>query len=936
MHERTTSIFMSLLIAASIATATGAPLRGRVLNAGGKPAADVLVYVVSARQVLLLSSDGTPVIDQDPPVKTDVDGRFTSNAKSATFLIVAVSPDGIAEINETDFAREPSLRLAPWASIDGKAMIGSAPAAHVRVDVSSAGTSPRNGPDFPPNVVQEMQSVTDADGDFHFPKVMPGQGAISRMILIPESDGQLTQSSAFSLRIKLEPRADEKLTLGGVGRPVVGKVVIPPEVAARKDWYDRAWVRHTQTPQSSALRDYAFALGPDGSFRVDDIESGDYQVTVLMMPNKPGAFLAEAHSAFTMPPVDGGRSDVPLQIADIAAQPGKGINIPEAPSPQKPVGSRTVVGRLILPPDAGDVKRMHIRIALRPEIASLVTDSDGLFRIEGVTPGEYSMQAYATVSAPDDYFAFASFVVAAAGKDDQPVRLGDISLREQPGIFEPRRSTGGVNAPGIDRSDAGLPAKPLQGRVIDAAGAPLAGTKIRMELHRGFPFVVVTTAVANADGSFQVPGATLMGTILKISKDGYFATEVEIRPGDTEKSITLHLIPRFQGNVTDSVTNKPIDSFQLYAEPQIPGWRRRGFVNPQTFSAGSYDLSPSDEFGLANGWILRVEAPGHLPAVTPVLQNSAKHDLQLQPAPDLQGRVVDADGKPVAGAQIAAAPTWAHVYWRDGTLTTYRAGFDALSQADGSFHLPPAIDPLRFYVVSENGFAKFDWNPGQPLGDIKLSAGGRIEGRVMHGTEPVIGQKVQIRYVTGQPPATNPSDLYLVSLDPITQDAQSGPDGRFSIDRVFPGEYEASRMEQAPPMGSVATSPIPMQTTNVTISSGETAAVQIGGKGRTVHAKIILPASFPAMPNDYIIVKLADKGKPIRRFPAMVDSDGVLVADDLVAGDYTVTLWAESRVAQLYARGMADFTVPTMNADRSNLPLDIPDMVLTAYDPRSE
>jgi hypothetical protein len=69
------------------------------------------------------------------------------------------------------------------------------------------------------------------------------------------------------------------------------------------------------------MRSYPFAVNPDGSFRVDDVPAGDYQITIGIQHNNPqggyGEQLGAGRAEFTVPEMPGGRSDEPLQLDPI-------------------------------------------------------------------------------------------------------------------------------------------------------------------------------------------------------------------------------------------------------------------------------------------------------------------------------------------------------------------------------------------------------------------------------------------------------------------------------------------------------------------------------------------------------------------------------------------------------------------------------------------
>jgi hypothetical protein len=74
-----------------------------------------------------------------------------------------------------------------------------------------------------------------------------------------------------------------------------------------------------------AERSYAVAVGPDGSFRAEDIPSGTYILTVSLIPSDtqaggPTRPDDRPTREIVIPEIPGGRSDDPLDLGIITLQ----------------------------------------------------------------------------------------------------------------------------------------------------------------------------------------------------------------------------------------------------------------------------------------------------------------------------------------------------------------------------------------------------------------------------------------------------------------------------------------------------------------------------------------------------------------------------------------------------------------------------------------
>ncbi len=121
--------------------------------------------------------------------------------------------------------------------------------------------------------------------------------------------------------------------------------------------------------------------------------------------------------------------------------------------------------------------------------------------------------------------------------------------------------------------------------------------------------------------------------------------------------------------------------------------------------------------------------------------DSPLFDIQVPAAEKLAGRVIDEEGKPVAGAKVTVIAS--------ESLFETEARFvsETRTQPDGSFSLPDAPGGLRVLTVRAPGFVPFNRTQLEPKSEEKvtLRRGGAIRGSVVDaGGKPAAGAVASI------------------------------------------------------------------------------------------------------------------------------------------------------------------------------------------------
>jgi RNA polymerase sigma factor (sigma-70 family) len=498
--------------------------------------------------------------------------------------------------------------------------------------------------------------------------------------------------------------------------------------------------------------------------------------------------------------------------------------------------------------------------------------------------------------------------------------------------------------------------RPLRGRVVDTKGVPVAGVSVwPTELSDA---KLDWRAATDAHGRFEWPDAPTSGSIrLDLYKSGFAeALGRTFVAGQREIKITLHRPLHLRGTVSDAVTGKPVERFDL-----IPGWgphrpgARVEWLNQDAsknqFTAGKYDLHGGlfPDQGLNRS--IRIEAEGYLPAELLGFRDDAEdlvHDFKLRKAVPLSGIVRGAGDQPLAGALVALSNSDNDVRIKSGTMISNRTVGEATqlkTGPDGRYAFRPQGKPAAIVVVHDAGFAVRTAEQLAASTDVTIHPWARIEGVLKVGSHIAPKQKVSAWMV-------NQTFSGRVDYDTVT-DAQ----GRFIFERVTPGVMMVYRnVDHQDHQGWTPSNPV-----FVDVSPGLTLHVQVGGAGRPVIGRLQVPQGFsladlvsdegqlttgrvpPHQPDGFPdftpeqqeawydrFYKTAEgrgyfQGE--RQYAVDLQADGSFRIEDVPAGNYALELHFKGRHSQyvdaLFAFAHGTISVPPIPGARSDEPLDM-------------
>jgi hypothetical protein len=311
-----------------------AGLSGIVLLPGGRPASGAEVAMSTGRNDVRLRSGRFDPHAEFPRTATGPDGRFWLPDRTGPFLLIALSDAGYAEVSSEEFAKSGKLVLQPWGRIEGGVRIGARVAANQEVMFLPTGPYREvglNRHDY------NYTTSTDERGRFRFDRMVPVPGVVVRVVRDnPRPRGAFRQLPCWPERVEVKPGQAVQVTIGGKGRPVVGRVVLDGTPEAPVDWtLNEPVLLGVPSEGSEPQRFGMLYFGPslfaafldkDGRFRIEDVPAGKYELELSVHGASDPRFVDHGREIgrlkmpVTVPGVPGGRSNEPLDLGTITAR----------------------------------------------------------------------------------------------------------------------------------------------------------------------------------------------------------------------------------------------------------------------------------------------------------------------------------------------------------------------------------------------------------------------------------------------------------------------------------------------------------------------------------------------------------------------------------------------------------------------------------------
>lgn len=462
----------------------------------------------------------------------------------------------------------------------------------------------------------------------------------------------------------------------------------------------------------------------------------------------------------------------------------------------------------------------------------------------------------------------------------------------------------------------------LKGRVVDQAGHPVAGAFVAVDGWRGYR-CLAWRVNTDTEGRFQWTEAPADEVLIDMGKQGYMSIRRSpMTASDKECTITMHPVLRVAGRVVDKETGQPIPKFTVtpgidYGDARPTYWERRP---SKTLADGRYEIPFSEP---RYGHLVRVEAEGYLPEVSRPFadeEGEVTFDMALKKGAGLSGTVCLADGKPVSGAEVILCTGSQGAYIREGRNTQKQQSVSVETGPDGQFAFPAQTEPYTLVVLHEKGYAQVTAEELNASSQVTLQPWGRVEGKVLLGSRP--GANETVHLILDRPMETGAPRIY--------HDCSgiADKDGHFVIEHVPPGRGRVSREIRISERSGRFTDLVP-----IAIKAGETVNVTMGGKGRPVIGKVVVPEQVKDRLDwqnlDYYVRSQSAEG-PSQFWAFKLEPDGTFRAENIPAGDHCFYLTAYALPADSRSyRGERigslthPFTIPDIPGGRNDEPLDL-------------
>jgi hypothetical protein len=462
------------------------------------------------------------------------------------------------------------------------------------------------------------------------------------------------------------------------------------------------------------------------------------------------------------------------------------------------------------------------------------------------------------------------------------------------------------------------PGRTIRGRIVDSAGKPVADAFVTVDTWRGHRSLDWHTRT-DPNGCFQWNDAPVDEVLINISKEGYMGiSNYGILPSEQEQEITLPDILRIHGKVVDAETGDPIPEIKLisgidYGEDRSVFWRRRS----NTFTQGQYEIQYTQPYP---AHFIRIEADGYKPADSRPIRSDEGDvtiDFELEKGQGPRGVVFLPDGKPAMGAEVILCTPSYGVYIQNG-----RQRYDGQyvkTKEDGQFSFPDQTDVYAIVVLHDEGYVEVTEDELTESSELKLQPWARVEGKLIIGKEPGAHEEMRLRFDRRE---TQNGLRFYYACNTSTDDK-----GNFVFERIVPGNvmvYHEIKVGQATHFSHG----LPLE-----IKAGETHRITIGGTGRPVIGKILIPdyfkSTFDWRYTNYGLRINNSKG-PYNQLGLKIEEDGTFRIEDVPAGDYTLhfNAYVPSAVPRSFGGETIaflnrNFNVPEIPSGRSDEPLDL-------------
>jgi hypothetical protein len=344
----------------------GRGIGGVVQLADGSPVANVTLVLVERSDYAYMDRPGELRRSGSGGEyqRSNARGVFEFPAKLEPHTIIAAHENGFAEVRASNVVASGKVVLQPWGRLNGALRVGKKvePGWYVNVQSPSwrYGEEGRSGAPLSLHLKVEP----DANGNFVLDKVPPGERKVYLQFKLNDRESGRTASS-HGVPVIVKPGATTEVTVGGGGRPVIGRIALlggdqedvdwhrdvhtlqsqmvmpqtiaPPVItgnmsnearqAAYREYNERQaafWRTEQGREMQRRQRSYVLLFDTNGNYRVDNVLPGTY--TLYVSPTDPTGGdnyyqnIGSLNHTVTIPEPPAGKPDEPFDIGPVELQ----------------------------------------------------------------------------------------------------------------------------------------------------------------------------------------------------------------------------------------------------------------------------------------------------------------------------------------------------------------------------------------------------------------------------------------------------------------------------------------------------------------------------------------------------------------------------------------------------------------------------------------
>jgi carboxypeptidase family protein len=323
-----------------------------IVTSDGTSAAGARVVVgVAGSQIHIQNGDIDDGSTFAAKYVADKAGRISIPPQDGAYQMVITHPSGFAYVKSTETPNPDTIKLTPWARVEGVFRVGPEPTSRARLHINN--NSIHSYGDDVPRIYTQHDTSTEADGSFVFERVLPGQGRIGREIIYMVDEGATEVASSKMVPLDLAPGETKRIELGGDGRPVTGSLAPPEGHTDEVQWsfarvhatvggepkppeapaeiqndqarYAAWWREWSESDEGKVWREaqkeyrqrekaspyFNASVDRDGNFRIDDVPPGEYALSVNMSERPIGRL---RDYAFSVPAAEGDSAHEPVDL----------------------------------------------------------------------------------------------------------------------------------------------------------------------------------------------------------------------------------------------------------------------------------------------------------------------------------------------------------------------------------------------------------------------------------------------------------------------------------------------------------------------------------------------------------------------------------------------------------------------------------------------